>query len=84
MIIMDFWTAPSNNPTSWCARSFHPRGSNEENNWDHGSRAALLSASSVALAFDIGGLNLPVGPTFTAGQIYENNLIGVIGQTLSG
>jgi hypothetical protein len=44
---------------------------------------ALLSASSVALAVDIGGLNVPVGPTFSVGQIYEN-VPTSIGDTLSG
>jgi len=43
----------------------------------------LLSASSIALAVDIGGLNVPVGPTFSVGQIYEN-VPTVIGDTLSG
>jgi PEP-CTERM motif len=45
--------------------------------------AALLSASSIALAVDIGGLNVPVGPTFSVGQIYEN-VPTAIGDTLSG
>ena len=44
---------------------------------------ALFSASSIALAVDIGGLNVPAGPTFTVGQIYENVVTGV-GDTLSG
>jgi len=44
---------------------------------------ALFSASSIALAVDIGGLNVPAGPTFTVGQIYENVPTG-IGDTLSG
>lgn len=45
--------------------------------------AAFLCVSSVAQAVDIGGLNVPEGPTFSVGQIYENVVFGV-GQTLSG
>lgn len=45
--------------------------------------AAFVSASSLALAVDIGGLNVPVGPNFHVGQIYENNVTSV-GQALSG
>jgi hypothetical protein len=30
--------------------------------------AVLVGVSSVALAVDIGGLNIPAGPTFTVGQ----------------
>ena len=45
--------------------------------------AVLLGASTYAFAVDIGGLNVPLGPTFAAGQIYENVPTGV-GQTLAG
>ncbi len=34
--------------------------------------SVLLGAACAALAVNIGGLNVPVGPTFSAGQIYEN------------
>jgi len=45
--------------------------------------AVLLGTSSYALAVDIGGLNVPVGPSFAVAQVYENVITGV-GQTLSG
>ena len=45
--------------------------------------AILLGTSTYALAVDIGGLDVPLGPTFSAGQIYENVPSG-IGQTLAG
>jgi len=45
--------------------------------------AMLLGMSGYALAVDIGGLNVPTGPTFAVAQVYENVVTGV-GQTLSG
>ena len=45
--------------------------------------AGLLGTSSVALAVDIGGLNVPLGPTFAVGQVYENIVSGV-GDSLTG
>jgi hypothetical protein len=45
--------------------------------------AALLSASSYSMAINVGGLNLPNGPSLSVGSIYENVVTGV-GQTLSG
>ncbi len=45
--------------------------------------AALLGMSSTALAVDIGGLNVPLGPTFAVTQVYENIVTGV-GATLTG
>jgi hypothetical protein len=44
--------------------------------------AALLAASQ-AFAVDLGGLNVPLGPTFVVGQIYENVPTSV-GDTLAG
>jgi hypothetical protein len=43
----------------------------------------LTVASSYAMAVNVGGLNLPSGPTFQVGSIFENVVTGV-GQTLSG
>jgi len=43
----------------------------------------LLGMSSVAQAVDIGGLEVPLGPTFSVGQVYENVVDGV-GDTLTG
>ena len=43
----------------------------------------LLGTSSTALAVDIGGLDVPVGPTFKVGQIYEN-IPTAVGDTLAG
>ena len=43
----------------------------------------LLGHSRPAAALDIGGLNVPLGPTFTVGQIYENTTTS-IGGTLAG
>lgn len=45
--------------------------------------AILLGTSSLALAVDIGGLNVPVGSTFAVAQIYEN-IPQAVGDTLSG
>ena len=45
--------------------------------------AALLGVSSVALAVDIGGLNVPLGTTFAVAQVYENIVTGV-GDSLTG
>ena len=45
--------------------------------------AALLGASSFAMALDIGGLNIPTGPNFQVASVYEN-VITAVGQTLSG
>jgi len=44
----------------------------------------LLASSSLAWAIDIGGLDVPLGPTFASSQIYENTLTGVVGQELTG
>lgn len=38
--------------------------------------AALLGSSSIALAVDIGGLNVPVGGSFAVGQVYEKVITG--------
>jgi hypothetical protein len=46
--------------------------------------AMLLGTSGYALAVDIGGLNVPMGPTFASAQVYENVLTGAIGQELTG
>ena len=45
--------------------------------------AALLSAAGYASALDIGGLNLPAGPTFQIGSIYQN-VITQPGDVLAG
>jgi hypothetical protein len=45
--------------------------------------AILLGTAGPALAVDIGGLNVPLGATFTVAQIYENVPTG-IGDTLAG
>lgn len=45
--------------------------------------AALMGVSPYANAVDIGGLNVPIGPVFAVGQIYEN-AVTAVGQTLSG
>lgn len=45
--------------------------------------AALLGASSIASAVNIGGLNVPVGTNFGVGQIYEN-VVTKVGDTLAG
>jgi hypothetical protein len=45
--------------------------------------AALLGASSMSMAVNVGGLNLPDGPTLKVASVYENVVTGV-GQTLSG
>jgi len=43
----------------------------------------LLGTSGYALAVDIGGLNVPLGPTFAVAQVYEN-VVTSVGQSLSG
>ena len=43
----------------------------------------LLGTSSTAFAVDIGGLDVPTGPTFKVGQIYEN-IPTALGSTLAG
>jgi len=45
--------------------------------------SAVLLTAGQAFAVDIGGLNLPFGPTFVVGQIYEN-VPTQIGNTLAG
>jgi hypothetical protein len=45
--------------------------------------AVLFGVSGLSMAVDIGGLNVPLGPTFSAGQIYEN-IPTAVGDTLSG
>jgi len=45
--------------------------------------AVLLGTAGPAFAVDIGGLNVPLGPTFVVGQIYEN-VPTAVGDTLSG
>jgi hypothetical protein len=45
--------------------------------------AVLLGISSHALAVDIGGLDMPLGPTFKVGQIYEN-VPTAVGDTVAG
>jgi hypothetical protein len=44
---------------------------------------ALLGGSGAALAVDIGGLNVPNGPSFAVGQVYENVVVQV-GDVLQG
>jgi len=44
---------------------------------------ALLGTTGTALAVDIGGLEVPLGPTFAVGQVYEKVVTGV-GDTLAG
>jgi hypothetical protein len=51
--------------------------------WIMAAGVALLSTSKIAMAVDIGGLNVPDGPTFSVGQIYEN-VPTAVGDTLSG
>lgn len=45
--------------------------------------ASLLGASGAALAVDIGGLNIPEGPSFAVGQVYEN-VVSKVGDVLQG
>ena len=45
--------------------------------------ASLLGAAGSALAVNIGGLNVPDGPSFAVGQIYENAVFQV-GDALQG
>jgi hypothetical protein len=45
--------------------------------------AALFGTTGTALAVDIGGIDVPLGPTFAVAQIYENIVDGV-GDTLTG
>jgi hypothetical protein len=45
--------------------------------------AALSGASGVALAADIGGLNVPTGANFAVGQVYEN-VVTQVGDVLQG
>lgn len=45
--------------------------------------AALLGTSSMALAVDIGGLEVPLGATFAVGQVYEN-VVAAVGDSLTG
>lgn len=45
--------------------------------------SVLLGAATCANAVDIGGLNVPTGPVFGVGQVYEN-VVSAVGQTLSG
>lgn len=45
--------------------------------------AAMLGASGAALAVDIGGLNIPAGPSFAVGQVYEN-VVTKVGDVLNG
>lgn len=44
---------------------------------------ALLGASGAALAVDIGGLEIPTGPSFAVGQVYEN-VVTQVGDVLRG
>jgi len=46
--------------------------------------AMSLGMTGYALAVDIGGLNVPTGPTFASAQVYENVLTGATGQELTG
>jgi hypothetical protein len=43
----------------------------------------LLGTTGTALAVDIGGLEVSLGPTFAVGQVYEN-LVDSVGDTLAG
>ena len=45
--------------------------------------SAALFVAGQAFAVDIGGLNVPLGPTFVVGQIYEN-VPTAVGDTLAG
>jgi len=45
--------------------------------------AILLGTSGYALAVDIGGIDVPLGPTFAVAQVYENLVFGV-GDSLAG
>ncbi len=44
---------------------------------------ALLGGSGAALAVDIGGLEIPTGPSFAVGQVYEN-VVSQVGDVLQG
>jgi len=46
--------------------------------------AFLFGSTGSALAVTIGGLTLPTGPSFLAGQIYETSSVASIGDVLAG
>ena len=45
--------------------------------------STVLGMSGLAQAVDIGGLEVPLGPTFSVGQVYEN-VVDSVGDTLTG